>query len=75
MAFSIWGNEFQGKKVILHTDNKALVSILNSKPSKSKQIMHLPWPLVLQSLLHIVLFSGEHIEGIKNVKADSLSRQ
>lgn len=75
MAFTIWANQFQGKKIILHTDNKALVSILNSKTSKSKQIMHLLRPLVLQGLLHNILFKGVHIEGIKNVKADSLSRQ
>ncbi|XP_062588297.1 uncharacterized protein LOC134249973 [Saccostrea cucullata] len=75
MAFTIWGEKFQGKKVILHTDNKALVSILNSKTSKSKQIMQLLRPLVLQGLLHNILFRGEHIDGVKNVKADSLSRQ
>jgi hypothetical protein len=75
MAFSIWSDQFQGKKVILHTDNQALVAILNSKTSKSKLVMQLLRPLVLQGLLHNILFKGQHIEGVKNIKADSLSRQ
>jgi hypothetical protein len=75
MAFSIWSDQFQGKKVILHTDNEALVAILNSKTSKSKLVMQLLTSLVLQGLLHNILFKGQYIEVAKNIKADSLFRQ
>ena len=31
IAVTIWADQFQGKKIIFHTDNNALISILNSK--------------------------------------------
>ena len=74
MAFSIWGKELVGKIVILHTDNKALVSILNTKTSKSPRVMILLRLLVLKGLVHNIQFKGQHIIGVQNVKADSLSR-
>lgn len=75
MAFAVWGRELLGKKVILHTDNQALVIILNTKTSKSKLVMILLRPLILQSLIYNIQFKGVHIPGVHNVKADSLSRQ
>jgi hypothetical protein len=38
MAFHIWSQELVGKRLILHTNNQALVSILNSKtyPSQNR---------------------------------------
>lgn len=74
MAFSIWGKELVGKRVILHTDNKALVTILNTKTSKSPRVMILLRLLVLKGLVHNIQFKGQHIIGVQNVKADSLSR-
>ena len=75
MAFHIWSQKLAGKRLILHTDNQALVSILNSKTSKSKRVMRLLRQLVLQSLLFNIQFKSLHITGQRNVKADSLSRQ
>ena len=75
MAFEIWGEKLAGKKVILHTDNQALVSILNSNTSKSKRVMHLLRKLVLQGLVHNIQFKATHIIGLHNIKADSISRQ
>jgi hypothetical protein len=75
MAFHIWSQGLAGKRLILHTDNQALVSILNSKTSKSKRVMRLLRQLVLQSLLFNIQFKSLHITGQRNVKADSLSRQ
>jgi hypothetical protein len=51
MAFEVWGKSLSGQKVIIHTDNIALVSILNSKTSRSTRVMHLLRRLVLQGLL------------------------
>lgn len=75
MAFEVWGSSLSGQRVIIHTDNVALVSILNSKTSKSKRVMFLLRRLVLQGLLLNIQFKAEHISGIHNIKADSLSRQ
>jgi hypothetical protein len=39
--------------IVFHTDNKALVSILNKKSSKSRRVMQLVRPFVLQTMIHI----------------------
>jgi hypothetical protein len=39
MALHIWVEEFAQKKIIFHTDNAALVSIINKRSSKDKLIM------------------------------------
>lgn len=75
MAFAIWGSNLSGKRLIIHTDNEALVSILNCNTSKSKRVMYLLRQLVLQGLMLNIQFKAKHIAGIYNVKADSLSRQ
>ncbi|KAJ8304168.1 hypothetical protein KUTeg_017751 [Tegillarca granosa] len=75
LAFNIWSSNLQNKKIILHTDNLALVSILNKKSSKSKRVMQLIRPLVLQSMIYNIQFKSVHIDGKYNVVADALSRQ
>ncbi|XP_061165720.1 uncharacterized protein LOC133174638 [Saccostrea echinata] len=75
MAFDIWGGKLAGKKVILHTDNQALVSILNSKTFKSKRVMRLLRNLVLRGLVYNIQLKATHIIGLHSIKADSLSRQ
>jgi hypothetical protein len=39
--------------IVFHTDNKALVSILNKKSPKSRRVMPLVRPFVLQTMIHI----------------------
>ena len=75
LAFMLWSHKLQGKKLLLHTDNLGLVSILNKKSSKSKRVMHLIRPLVLNSLMHNIQFKAIHIVGKDNGIADALSRQ
>ena len=75
LAFHAWGNFFQNKKILLNTDNLALVSILNRKTSKSKRVMRLIRPLVLQSMFHNIQCKSVHIEGRFNHIADALSRK
>lgn len=75
MAFSIWGTKLAGKRVILHTDNQALVSILNTQTSMSRGVMHLLRKFVLQGLVYNIQFKATHIMGLDNTKADALSRQ
>lgn len=62
-------------KLLFHTDNKALVEILNKKSSKSKQVMQLVRPLILVAMLNNIHFKAFHIEGYKNSIADSISRK
>lgn len=74
MAMFLWVAQFANKKILFHTDNLALVSIINKRTSKEKVIMKLIRPFVLLTMLHNVQFKAIHIEGIKNEIADSLSR-
>lgn len=46
MAFAIWGSNSSGKRLIIHTDNEALVSNLNCNISTSKRVMYLLRQLV-----------------------------
>lgn len=59
MAFSIWGIELAVKRVNLHTNNVALVFILNTKTSKAPKVMTLFRVLVLKGLVHAIHFFVE----------------
>ena len=50
-AVYTWGNTWQNKKIMIHTDNEALVSIINSKTSREAKIMVLIRKLVIKSML------------------------
>lgn len=75
LALYIFRHEFSNRQIMFHTDNQALVSILNKKSSRSKRVMHLIRPLVLQTMLHGMQFKSRHIEGRVNCIADAISRK
>lgn len=75
LAAHIWGPLWENHCILFHTDNLALVSILNSKTSKEENIMHLVRSLVFVSLKHNILFQSKHVRGCFNTLSDSLSRQ
>lgn len=74
LAIHAWGNQLTSKKIVFRVDNEALVAILNKKSSKSKRVMGLIRPLVLQSMLSAIQFKACHILGVHNEVADALSR-
>jgi hypothetical protein len=69
-----WHNKLANKRIIFFTDNFAIVHILNSSSSKSPVIMQLVRRFVLQAMRRNILFKSEHIPGIYNNLADTLSR-
>lgn len=75
LAVDLFKTQFCDKKILFHTDNKALVSILNKKSSKSVRVMELIRPLVLYSMIHNIYFKACHIAGYNNAIADSISRK
>lgn len=75
LAFHIWLPNFKGKKIILNTDNEALVTILNKKSSKSKYVMYLLRPFVLNMMLNNIQIKAVHVSGLNNGIADSISRK
>lgn len=63
MGIYILGFRLSNSKHLLHTDNIALVSHINSKSSKSQRIMSLIRILVLKCLQLNLQIKAEHISG------------
>lgn len=74
IALEIWVTILQGKKVWLHTDNEALVHVINNSTSKEPPVMKMVRKIVLICMQNNIMVRCTHIEGSKNVLADSLSR-
>ena len=75
LAVELWAEHLQNKCIVFHTDNRAVVDIINKQTSKDKTIVSLIRRLVVQCLQFNILFKSEHIPGISNGLADNLSRQ
>ena len=74
LVFALFGSSLRGKKLILHSDNEALVTILNKQSSKDPAIMTIVRVIVLSAMKYNVIFKAEHIPGVLNSLADPLSR-
>ena len=74
LAIFLWYKLFHKKRIIFYIDNLAVVSILNSKTSKSARVMVLLRFIVYWSLVGNLNFKAVHISSSKNVLADCLSR-
>jgi hypothetical protein len=66
--------QLENKKLMFNIDNKAVVTILNKKSSKSPRVMNLVRKLVLITLKYNIWLKAQHISGSLNKIADSLSR-
>lgn len=73
-ALQVWGSTLKRKCIMFHTDNEALVYIINKQTSKDPLTMTLVRQLVLASLQNIIHFKAVHIPGKLNVLSDALSR-
>jgi hypothetical protein len=74
VAIVLWGNQLQGKRIILRSDNQAVVAIINKQTSKCPKIMKLVRFFVLQCLKSNIAFMSKYIPGKQNDIADALSR-
>ena len=74
LAIHFWGPRLQNKCVQFHTDNMALVYVLNKQTSKDPIIMKWVRQLMLLTLKFSIMFQALHIKGIKNIAADQLYR-
>ena len=75
LSIFLFKTHLSNKYILFNTDNKALVSIINKKSSKSKRVMQLVRPFVLQTMLCNMQFKACHIEGRSNCIADAISRK
>ena len=74
LSLFLWGKEFANCKVLFHCDNQAVVTIVNKQSTRDKASMHLVRLLVEICLCHNIIFKAQHIPGLNNEIADSLSR-
>lgn len=74
LALEVWGSLLTNTCIVLHTDNEAVVHIVNRQTSKDRYIMHLVRRLVLCCMSKNILVRAEHIPGKQNYLADLLSR-
>ena len=69
-----WISRFENRRIILFTDNKSVMYMLNSTSTKCKNYMVLIRLIVLHCLVHNVRVYGKHVRSENNGIADSLSR-
>ena len=63
LSVYLWGNLFLKKKILINSDNKAVVEILNSK---SVRVMFLVRHIVYWSILCNFHIKGQYVPGFNN---------
>ena len=71
---SLVGGSWQGQHICFHSDNMAVVSIVNSKTAKTPQLMHLLRCFAFYCAYYRFHISCVHVPGAMNTAADALSR-
>ncbi|XP_055030533.2 uncharacterized protein [Misgurnus anguillicaudatus] len=74
IAAILWGHKWSRHSILIHSDNSAVVEIINKGRSRSLAIMQLVRRLTLISAQHQFIIRAAHIPGYCNSIADSLSR-
>ena len=76
MATILWANNLSNLNLIIHTDNQALVYIINNQTVKNNErCLRLLRLFVLNCMKSSILIKAQHIPGKQNRWADMLSRQ
>ena len=74
LALKLWGSAIENKCIDFHTDNEAVVHIINNQTCKDEEIMQLVREMVVKLMQRNSLFRAVHIKGILHLTADFLSR-
>ena len=74
LSLLLWGSNLANRKVLLHCDNEAVVTIVNKQSTRAKPTMHLIRILVSFCLKHNIVVRAVHVPGLENGIADALSR-
>ena len=73
-AVLAWIHRFKNSRIVLFCDNRSVVDMINVTSTSCKNCMVLIRIIVLKGLMENVRIFAKHVEGSKNVLADSLSR-
>lgn len=74
LGLTLFGDRLRNKKLLIYSDNEAVVEILNHMTSKSKNVMIFVRLIVRQLLKINTLIRVFHVPGFLNTTADLLSR-
>ena len=74
VAISVWGCLLKNHCIIFHTDNEALVAIINKQTSRDPTVMVGVRKLVVACLQHNIKFKSKHVPGLENQLSDAISR-
>ena len=67
-----WGFLWKEKYVRFLSDNESVVSVLNTRKTKERQLLHLSCCLFFFAASHQFTFVAKHTAGKKNGAADAL---
>ena len=70
----VWGHLWVKKHILFRSDKETVVHILNTRTSRVPCLMWLLRSLLFSADHHSFSFSSQHIPGINNQLADTLSR-
>ena len=73
MACFVWGHTWQGHVVHFHSDNEAVVAVVNSGYSKDAKMMHLVRCLFFVLAKWDIMLYACHIPGVLNIAADAIT--
>ncbi|XP_041963284.1 uncharacterized protein LOC121720877 [Alosa sapidissima] len=74
IAALLWGKEWTSKSVLIHSDNEAVVHVINNSSSKSPALSPLIRRLIWIAASYQFIIRAVHVPGCHNEIADSLSR-
>ena len=74
LAVETWGPQLQNSCIYLHSDNYAVVYILNKQTTKNASVMHLVRRFVISCMKYNLLIKAVHVPGRLNQLPDTLSR-
>ncbi|KAL6467193.1 hypothetical protein MHYP_G00249970 [Metynnis hypsauchen] len=72
-AALLWGHEYTGRVILIHSDNSAVIHIINKGHSNSLKLMPFICHLTWHSVQHQLILRAIHISGHSNAVAHSLS--
>ena len=74
MALAIWGDQFKGKRILVHCDNASVMQIMTMCSSRSKSMMVLVHYLAMFGMQNNFDCHLQHIPRVNSGIADALSR-
>ena len=74
VAAAVWGPLWEGRHICFHSDNMAVVAVLNKGSTKDHLLLHFLRCLYFYAAFYKFHYSAVHIPGVLNTAADALSR-